>query len=142
MNLADAGVSLINLKRHGQLISDRVVEGYTANSLPLRQERLNCLLPAEEKEEVGLVNSENSIQIIKRFDLYVDLSKNSNLPIAPPAEYVELTLYGFSQFNVPDLWIDNMKASNTGAPVFQATSTNQVLQPVLHPLPTIDSNDQ
>ena len=34
-NLADAGMSFINLKRHGQWISDPVVEGYVANSKPL-----------------------------------------------------------------------------------------------------------
>ena len=44
-NLADPGVSLINLKRHGQCVSNRVVEGYIANSLPFRNERLNCWLP-------------------------------------------------------------------------------------------------
>ena len=35
-NLADAGVSFINLKRHGQWASDAVVEGYIANSRPIR----------------------------------------------------------------------------------------------------------
>ena len=44
-NLADAGVSFINLKRHGQWKSDSVVEGYIANSLPMRIEREQCLLP-------------------------------------------------------------------------------------------------
>ena len=142
MNLADAGVSPINLKRHGQWVSNRVVEGYLANSLPLYQERLNYLLPAEEKEEVGQVNSKNSNQVIERFDLYVNLCNNSNLPVAPPAENGELPLYGFSQFDVPDLQIVIMDATNTGAPVLQATSTNQALQPVVNPLTTIDSNDQ
>ena len=121
-NLADAGVSLINLKRHGQWVSDRVVEGYIANSLPLRKERLNCLLPAEEKEEVGQVNSKNNNQAIKRFDLYVDLSNDSNLPVAPLAENGELTLYGFSQFDIPDL--RTMDATGICGTVLQATSTN------------------
>ena len=58
--LVDTGVSLINLKRHRQWVSNRVV-----NSLPLREECLNCLLPAEEKEEVGQVNSENNNQANK-----------------------------------------------------------------------------
>ena len=44
-NLADAGVSLINLKRHGQWKSDKVVEEYLANSKPLRKERMECLMP-------------------------------------------------------------------------------------------------
>ena len=119
-----------------------MVEGYIANSLPLLKERLNCLLPAEEKEEVGQVNSKNNNQAIKRFDSYVDLFNNSNLPVAPPAENWELTLYGFSQFDVLDLQIENMDATYTGAPVLQATSTNQALQPVVHPLSTIDFNNQ
>ena len=142
MNLANAGVSLICLKQHRQWVSNRVVEGYIANSLPLCKERLNCLLSAEEKEEVGPVNSENNNQAMERFDLCVYLSNNSNLPVAPPAENGKLTLYGFSQFDRRDLQIKNMDATNTGTPVLQATSTNQALQPVVHPLPTIDSNDQ
>ena len=56
-NLTDAGVSFINLKRHEQWASNRVVEGFIANSLSLRLERHNCLLPAEESEQVRLVNS-------------------------------------------------------------------------------------
>ena len=44
-NLANAGVSFTNLKCHGQLIPDSVVEGYIANSRPLRNERLHCLMP-------------------------------------------------------------------------------------------------
>ena len=75
-NLADAGVSLINLKRHGQWQSDRVVEGYIANSLPLRQERLNCLLPAEESENVGQVNGNQNVQTMTTFELYNNLGKD------------------------------------------------------------------
>ena len=56
-NLANAGVSLLHLKRHGQWDSGRKVEGYMANSLPLRQELLNCLLPVEERNVVGQENS-------------------------------------------------------------------------------------
>ena len=41
-----SGVSFINLKRHGQWKSNAVVEGYIANSKPLRREREECLLPA------------------------------------------------------------------------------------------------
>ena len=44
-NLADAGVSFINLKRHGQWQCDAVVEGYIANSKPMRVEREQNLLP-------------------------------------------------------------------------------------------------
>ena len=38
-NLADKGVSFINLKRHGQRKSDSVVKGYIANSESIRKER-------------------------------------------------------------------------------------------------------
>ena len=44
-NLADAGVSFVNLKRHGQWKSDSVAEGYIANSKALQNERLEFLLP-------------------------------------------------------------------------------------------------
>ena len=49
-NLADAGVSFINLKRHGQWASDAVVEGYIANSRPIREEREQCLLPPRMRD--------------------------------------------------------------------------------------------
>ena len=49
-NLADSGVSLINLKRHGQWKSDKVVEGYIANSKPLRKERMEGLMPQAKKK--------------------------------------------------------------------------------------------
>ena len=47
----DVGVMFINFKRHGQWVSDSVVEGFMANSKLLRQERLNCILPVENVEE-------------------------------------------------------------------------------------------
>ena len=43
-NLADIGVSFINLKCHGQWKSDAMVEGYITNSEPIRRERETCLL--------------------------------------------------------------------------------------------------
>ena len=67
------------MKQYRQWVSNRVVEGYIANSLPLYKEHLNCLLPAEEKEEVGQVNSENNNQEIERFDLYVDFEDTLGL---------------------------------------------------------------
>ena len=45
-NLADRSVSFINLKKHGQWKLDAVVEGYIANSKPMRRERETCQLPA------------------------------------------------------------------------------------------------
>ena len=97
-------VSIINLKQNGQWVSDRMVEGSITNSLPIRLDSLNYLLPMEETEEVGQVNSKNNNQAIERFDLYVDVSNNSNISVAPLADNRELTLYGFSQFNVLDMW--------------------------------------
>lgn len=44
-NLADASVSFINLKRHGQWASDIFVEGYIANSKHTREGLEQCLLP-------------------------------------------------------------------------------------------------
>ena len=133
-NCADAEVSLINLKRHGQWQSGRVVEGYRENLLPLPQERLKCLLPAEESEQVGQVNSENNMQAIERFDLNVDLfNNNNNLAVAPLAENEELTPYGFCQFDVPDMRVDMTNTTNTGVPVLRETSINQTIQVVPQP---------
>ena len=42
-NMADRGASFVNLKRHGQWKWDTVVEGYIANSEPIRLERLEKL---------------------------------------------------------------------------------------------------
>ena len=44
-NLADAEVSFIDLKRHGQWKSDSVAKEYIANSKVLHDEREVCLLP-------------------------------------------------------------------------------------------------
>ena len=85
VNLANTGVSLINLKQRRHWQSNRVVEGYIANSQPLCQKCLNCLLPAGESEQVGQVNSKHDTQAIETYELYLDLSENnSNLPITKP----------------------------------------------------------
>ena len=94
----------------------------------------------EETEKVEQVNSKNDNQAIKRFDLYADLSNDSNLSVAPLADNEELTLCGFSQFDVLDMQIENMDVTNTGVPVL-VTSTNQALQPV-HPTPAINTNNK
>ena len=53
-NLADAGLSMIDLKRAGQWKSDSVVEGYISNSRPLRMQKMNLLLPSHKRElQVG-----------------------------------------------------------------------------------------
>ena len=50
-NLADVGVSFINLKQHGQWISYSVVEDYIVNSKPLRDKRLHYLMPKELRKK-------------------------------------------------------------------------------------------
>ena len=119
-NLADAGVSLINLKRHGQWTSDKVVEGYIANSKPLRQERLNGLLPAEKKESVRQQDEENVSKAIETFDSYVDLT-DTDLPLVDAPSDDAITLYGFSQFDIPDMRVEFTDATNNGVPVLKAT---------------------
>jgi len=44
-NLEGAGVSFVNLKRRAKWASDAVVEGYIANSKPIREECEQYLLP-------------------------------------------------------------------------------------------------
>ena len=95
MNLANTGVSLIDLKQHRQWASDRVVEGYIANFLPLRQVLLNCLLPAKETDIVGQENSKKN-QAIESFDLFVGLFNDKNLPLDAPVQDRTLTLFRFS----------------------------------------------
>ena len=65
-NLADAGVSLVNLKRHGQWKSDSVAESYIANSEPLRKEREQMLMPAFLRE--GLKESASSSESDGSYD--------------------------------------------------------------------------
>ena len=120
-NLADAGVSFINFKRHGQWVSDSVVEGYIANSKPLRQERLHSLLPTEnaEKEkkekEVGQLTIEDGkADKIENFDLFMNLS---DLPLDSDVNQESaLTLYGFPKFDDPNLQIDYVDSSEDGIP--------------------------
>ena len=114
-NFSDAGVSLINLKRHGQWVFDSVVEGYIANSQPLCQEQLCCLLlevereKLERREKVGqqlndFIENNNLLKDDKDESSMVDLS---NLPgELIGTQQTDLTLYGFSQYYKPDVDID------------------------------------
>ena len=61
-NLADAGVSFINLKRHGQWLSDTVVEGYIANSVPIRKEREEFLLPEEMQKALAELDIDSLVK--------------------------------------------------------------------------------
>ena len=81
-------------------------------------------------EQVGQVNSENNNQAIESFDLYVDLSNDSNLPVAPQEENGKQTLYGLSQFDIPDIQVEVMDATDTDVHILQATSTNRTIQQV------------
>ena len=69
-----------------------------------RQERLHCLLPAEnieeekkEKENGQLTIENGKVDMIENFDSFVNLS---DLPLdCDVNQEGELTLYGFSHFN-------------------------------------------
>ena len=50
-NLADSGISFVNLKRHDQWKSDAVVEGYITNLKSLRLEREEGLLSSHTKKK-------------------------------------------------------------------------------------------
>ena len=119
-NLADAGVSFINLKRHGQWISDSVVEGYIANSKPLRDERLHCLMPRLEngeengKKEQGQLGTSNANHDNLEDDELVDVSDPS------PRNGTDLTLYGFSQFYDSDMDVALMDGTLDGIPMLNA----------------------
>ena len=64
-NLADAGVSLINLKLHGQWVSSRVVKDYIANSLPLSKEYLNCCHLRRKRKKLGRSTAKIVIKQLK-----------------------------------------------------------------------------
>ena len=66
--------------------------------------------------------------------LYVDLSNNNNnnnnnLPIVQPGNG-ELSPYGFSQFDIPEMRIKMTGTTNTGVLVQGAIPANQTIQPV------------
>ena len=77
-------------------------EGYIANSLPLCQERLNCLLPAKERDIIGQEKSKEN-QATESFNFLMDLSNDNNFPLHTPGQDGALTLFGFSQFDIPEL---------------------------------------
>ena len=84
----------------------------------------------------------NNMQAIERFDFYVDLSNNnSNLPTAPLAENMEVTLYGFSQFDILDMRVELTDTTDTGVPVLRFTPTNQTIQ-ALPPSATVTAYKQ
>ena len=65
-NLADAGVGLTNLKRHGQWKSPAAAEGYISNSLPLRREREQMLLPEALRTNKNSTGSSDVEEVAKK----------------------------------------------------------------------------
>jgi len=51
-NLADAGVSLVNLKRMGQWKADSSAERYLENSKPIKEQREKLLMPVKEPVQI------------------------------------------------------------------------------------------
>ena len=100
-NLADNGVSFVNLKRHGQWKSDAVVKGYIANSKPLRLEREEGLLPTHAKKQrkqataPPLYPPDTDLELEE--DNFVDLAETVEDPGPLP-----LNLVGFSQIEGTD----------------------------------------
>ena len=90
-NLADAGVSFINLKRHGQWKSDSVAEAYIANSKVLRQEREVCLLPQSlrqtylEQQDQPLVPKNAPFQLLTP----PDSTQGTQLPSQQDISFME-----------------------------------------------------
>ena len=135
-NLADAGVSFINLKRHGQWISDSVVEGYIANSKPLRDERLHCLMPRDMRPKKV---TEDRVEVVRKNDDATDkTAENPPRGIIEIAETVEVgeplpdepdltTLIGFSQVFNPDLNLDFVPTAPTGLPLLTTEQNNTSL---------------
>ena len=79
-NLADARVNFIFHNRHGQWISYSVMEGYIANSKPLRDERLHCLMLSDmrpKKMTEGRVVLKKKMEAKQQITLQVLLLKST-----------------------------------------------------------------
>ena len=86
-NLADAGVSFVNLKRHGQWKSDSVAESYIANSQVLRDERELCLLPENLRlpyKRAGFTQELNLESLRTPFSQFGDGTNNIFQLLTPP----------------------------------------------------------
>ena len=90
---------------------------------PSRAPKLSLTCIGKRGSGAGQQQKHN--QIIKRFDSYVDLSNNSNLPLENLTEDGALTLYWFSQFDIPNMRVEVVDATESGIHVLQATQTNQ-----------------
>jgi len=86
-NLADAGVSFVNLKRHGQWKSDSVAESYIANSQVLRDEREVCFLPENLRlpyKRVGFTQELDLESLRAPFSQFGDGNNNIFELLTPP----------------------------------------------------------
>lgn len=128
-NLADAGVSFVNLKRHGQWKSDAVVEGYIANSKPLRLERERGLIP---QSLVRPLKKENTLKTPNHNPL------TSALPVASDDDFVELgslqdpgslSLIGFSQVEGTNPDDYKILGDIDGCPIISTASQPKARQP-------------
>ena len=127
-NLADADISFINLKHHGQWISDSVVEGYIANSRPPKIKRLHCLMPKGASTEMLGQHQDTCQQICSKnqhmeLRVMVDLSKSNPPQESDNLEDGGLTLLGFSQIYDPAYEISD--TTNDCTSILMAT-LNQV----------------
>ena len=88
---------------------DSVVEGYIANSRPLRQERLRCLLPEIERKKL-----EKRVEVRRQqtdFILQNNVLRNNeasmvDLSNLPDQSQIALTLIGFSKYYDPESEIE------------------------------------
>ena len=126
-NLADSGVSFVNLKRHGQWKSDAVVEGYIANSKPLRLEREEGLLPTHAKKQrkqatAPPLDPPNTTDTLEEDDYLVDLAETVEDPGPLP-----LSLVGFSQIEGTDPQAyEVMDVTHEGHPIVTFSQTNSL----------------
>ena len=72
---------------------------------------------------------------IQKFDSYVDLS-DTNLPLVEAPNDGALTLYGFLQFDIPDMRVEFADTTKNGVPVLKATPTVAEIPAANNPGPT------
>ena len=115
-----------------------MVEGYIANSKLLHQKRFNCVLPTEnveeekKKKEVGqLTTKKGKNYMIENYNSFMNLS---DLRLESDMNQEgELTLYGVSQCDNPNLQVDYVDSSEGNIPQMRASpmepaQTRQVQQ--------------
>jgi len=112
-NLADEGVSFVNLKRHGQWASDSVVEGYIANSKILRTEREQKLLPRHRrnKQERESLEERTKTKVQE-----LNLLEDDFWDQGDDAFDGEPMTFGFSQMDAP---MEYQGATESGIPLFK-----------------------